>query len=156
MKRRRWGRGSSTIKPAKLLTPEARYQPPKLGSDIHDEEHCVMSDIPNTGSTPLPFYCDMTALTPDERSTHQGRISQLFGSLVRETRELTDGFAYRFDGEHYLLLASFISDERKCCPFLTFRLEVAPERGPIWLQLTAQGGVRPFLVEELGHFGATH
>ncbi len=29
-------------------------------------------------------------------------------------------------------------------------------QGPIWLQLTASGDVRPFLVEKLGHYGATH
>lgn len=115
-----------------------------------------MSDTPNTDSAPFRFYCDMTALSPEERSAHQEHITQLFSSLVRETRELADGFAYRFDGEHYPLLATFIRDERKCCPFLSFRLEVAPEHGPIWLQLTAPGEVKPFLMEELGHYGATH
>lgn len=115
-----------------------------------------MSDSANTDSTPFLFYCDMTALSPTERAAHQERITQLFGSLVQETRELGDGFVYCFDGEHYPLLAAFITDERKCCPFLTFRLEIAPEHGPVWLQLTAPGDVKPFLVEELGHYGATH
>lgn len=115
-----------------------------------------MSDISSRGSTPLLFFCDMTALSSEERTAHQERIAELFGNLVRETRELADGFAFRFDGEHYPLLAAFIADERKCCPFLSFRLEVAPEQGPVWLQLTAPGDVKPFLVEELGHYGATH
>lgn len=115
-----------------------------------------MSDTPNTDSVPSRFYCDMTGLSSEERAAHQEHITQLFSSLVRETRELADGFAYRFDGEHYPLLATFIRDERKCCPFLSFRLEVAPEHGPIWLQLTAPGEVKPFLMEELGHYGATH
>lgn len=115
-----------------------------------------MSDSESADLTPFLFFCNMTALSPEERTTHQQHITQLFGSLVRETLELADGFAYRFDGEHYPLLATFITDERKCCPFLTFRLEVAPERGPVWLQLTATGDVKPFLVEELGHYGATH
>jgi hypothetical protein len=115
-----------------------------------------MSDTPGGDATPFLFFCDMTALSPEERSAHQERSAQLFGGLVRETRELADGFAYRFDGEQYPLLAAFITDERKCCPFFTFRLEVAPEQGPIWLQLTARGDVKPFLIEELGHYGATH
>lgn len=115
-----------------------------------------MRDTSNTDSAPFRFYCDMTAPSPEERAAHQEHITQLFSGLVRETCELADGFAYRFDGEHYPLLATFIRDERKCCPFLSFRLEVASEHGPIWLQLTAPGEVKPFLVEELGHYGATH
>jgi hypothetical protein len=97
------------------------------------------------------FYCDMTALSHEERRAHQERIGQLFGTLVRETRELPDGYAYRFDNEYYPLLATFITNEQLCCPFLTFELTVARHRGPVWLQLTAPGDVKPFLREELGH-----
>jgi hypothetical protein len=113
-----------------------------------------MTDHQDIDSTPFLFYCDLTALSPIERAAHQERIAQLFGTLARETRELPDGFAYRLDGEHYPLLATFIADERRCCPFLAFRLEVAPEQGPLWLQITAQGDVKPFLVEEFGPRGA--
>jgi hypothetical protein len=106
------------------------------------------------GKTPFLFYCDMSALSPEERTAHQERIGQLFGRLAQERRELADGFAYRFDNEHYPLLATFITHEQLCCPFLAFRLEVAPHRGPVWLQLTAPGDVKPFLLEELGQYGA--
>ncbi|HEU5098097.1 MAG TPA: hypothetical protein VFU22_03565 [Roseiflexaceae bacterium] len=95
------------------------------------------------------FYCD---LTPEQRTAHQGLIGQLFGTLVQETRELPDGYAYRFDNEHYPLLTTFITNEQLCCPFLTFELTVTPHRGPVWLQLTAQGDAKPFLREELGHY----
>lgn len=98
------------------------------------------------------FYCDMTALSREERTAHQERIGQLFGTLVQETRELPDGYGYRFDNEHYPLLATFITNEQLCCPFLSFELTVTPHRGPVWLQLTAPGDVKPFLKEELGHY----
>ena len=100
------------------------------------------------------FYCDMLALTPSERQAHQALIGRLFGSLLLETRELADGYAYGFEGEHYQLVAEFITHERLCCPFLTFGLTVAPHRGPVWLQLTAPGDVKPFLTEELGQYVA--
>ena len=100
------------------------------------------------------FYCDMLALSPTERQAHQALIGRLFGGLLEETRELEDGYAYRFDGEHYSLVAEFITHERLCCPFLTFGLTVAPRRGPVWLQLTAPGDVKPFLTEELGQYVA--
>jgi hypothetical protein len=107
-------------------------------------------------TTAFLFYCDMLALSPEERQAHQELIGRLFGSLVRETRELADGFAHRFEGGHYQLVAEFITHERLCCPFLTFGLTVTPERGPVWLQLTAPGDVKPFLTEELGHSVAGH
>lgn len=103
--------------------------------------------------TPFLFYCDMSALSPKQRAAHQKLIGQLFGSLVQERRELADGFGYRFEGEHYSLLSTFISHERMCCPFLTFHLEVAAHRGPVWLELTAPGDVKQFLLEELRQYG---
>jgi hypothetical protein len=110
-----------------------------------------MSEAQNNDAAPFLFYCDMTAISPEERIAHQELSVQLFSGLLRETRELPDGYAYRFDGEHYPLLTSFIKHERLCCPFLSFRLEVAPHGGPLWLQLTAPGDVKVFLQEELSH-----
>lgn len=105
-----------------------------------------------SSDTPFLFYCDMAALSGEERTTHIELITRLFGSLVQETRELPDGFAYRFTGEHYELVATFITNERRCCPFLAFWLDVAPHGGPLWLSLTAKGDVKPFLREEIGHY----
>ena len=109
---------------------------------------------PNTQATDaaeFAFYCDMTALTPQERSAHQSLIGQLFGTLVQEIRELPNGYAYRFDNEHYPHVAAFIANEQLCCPFLTFGLALTAHRGPVWLELTAPGDVKLFLREELGH-----
>lgn len=99
--------------------------------------------------------CDLTALSEEQRTAHQAVAIQLFGSLLQETRELSDGFAYRFAAEHYQLVAAFIANERQCCPFLAFTLEVAPQHGPVWLKLTAHGDVKPFLRAELGQLIAT-
>jgi hypothetical protein len=110
-----------------------------------------MTTTPNTDETPFLFYCDMTALSAEQRTAHQELIGQLFGTLVQETRELPNGYAYRFDNAQYPQLATFITNEQLCCPFLTFELTVTPHRGPVWVQLTAAGDVKPFLQEELGH-----
>jgi hypothetical protein len=110
---------------------------------------------PNTeraNTEEFSFSCDMTALTPEQRTAHQELIGQLFGTLVQEIRELPDGYGYRFDNERYPLVATFFANEQLCCPFLTFDLTVTPHRGPVWFQLTAPGDVKPFLREELGHY----
>lgn len=86
-----------------------------------------------------PIACQIATLAPAERAAHQERIHELFGSLVRESYELPLGYTYRFDAEQYDLLASFIANERLCCPFLTFQLDIAPYSGPMWLQITAPG-----------------
>jgi hypothetical protein len=96
------------------------------------------------------FACDLSALSEEQRAAHQALAVQLFGTLLQETRELPDGFAYRFDEQDYSLVAAFIANERQCCPFFAFTLEVAPQHGPVWLRLTAQGDVKPFLRAEIG------
>ncbi len=103
-------------------------------------------------ATEFLFYCDMTALSPEERTAHQKLIGELFGNLVQETRELPNGYAYRFDNAQHPQVVAFITNEQLCCPFLTFDLTVTSHHGPVWLQLTAPGDVKPFLREELGHY----
>lgn len=109
-----------------------------------------MNDADAARPAQVAFACDLSALTPAERARHQQRLAELFGGLVRERRELPAGFAYRFDSEQLVALAQFIAAERRCCPFLTFRLEVAPAQGSLWLEMTAPGRVKPFLAEEFG------
>ncbi len=53
-----------------------------------------------------------------------------------------------------LTIAAFIADERLCCPFFHFRLDIEPEQGPIWLQLTGTEDVKPFL-QSLGFYPPT-
>ena len=57
--------------------------------------------------------------------------------------------AFRFPAEEYEAVAHFVARERLCCPFLRFVLEVAPERGPLWLRLTGAEGVTAFMRAEL-------
>jgi hypothetical protein len=68
---------------------------------------------------------------------------------VEEIRELADGLAFRFPAEEYDSVSEFVGRERLCCPFLTFTLEVSPERGPLGLRLTGAEGVKAFIRAEL-------
>ena len=78
-----------------------------------------------------PFVCQLNALSSSERAEHQ----QLTGRLalaVRATRELPDGYAFDLDATQLSLidLARWSEFERRCCPFVRFVLDVAPEGGP--------------------------
>jgi hypothetical protein len=51
------------------------------------------------------------------------------------------------------LLANSISFERKCSPFLEFRIDIAPNSSPVWLSLTGCPGVKEFLSATLSWNG---
>lgn len=98
-----------------------------------------------------PFACDMTAIAAAERSVHIATIEKLFRS-VRSRRELSDGYAFELPNESDTLLtaAQFIVNERLCCPFFDFALEIEREVGAVWLSLKGRDGVKPFILAEVG------
>ena len=69
--------------------------------------------------------------------------------LPDETRELVDGYAFRFPAELYPEVVGFIANERRCCPFFTFGLEQPRNNGPMTLRITGAEGVKAFLQTEL-------
>ena len=93
----------------------------------------------------LPIACDLTALDRELRSTHVESAKQLVRDAAQEVQELPDGFAFRYTAKQYAQVAQFIGNERLCCPFFTFVLEVTPGNGPIWLRITGREGVKDFL-----------
>jgi hypothetical protein len=64
-----------------------------------------------------------------------------------ESKELEEGFAYRFSSDGSLLtdLFTLIQLEHQCCPFLKFSLIVEAGNGPVWLELTGPPGTKGFL-----------
>ena len=90
--------------------------------------------------------CDLTAIPSDVREEHVITVPQLF-ALALEVQELWNGFAIRFLNEagRFMAIAKFIENERLCCPFFNFGLEVEPNSGPLWLRLTGGEGVKEIL-----------
>jgi hypothetical protein len=93
----------------------------------------------------IPIACDMSAISADEREAHEMLAKQLFFEAVPERQELDDGYAFRFRADQYALLAAFIGNERLCCPFFRFTLEVTSAQGPLWLRITGGEGVKEFM-----------
>jgi hypothetical protein len=100
-----------------------------------------------------PFACNMEAIKSDRRQQHIAAACQLFRA-VRSIRELQDGYAFHLPDESNVLqlVMEFISLERLCCPFFGFTVEIEPEGGAVWLQLTGREGVKPFIRAEIGEF----
>jgi hypothetical protein len=89
-------------------------------------------------------------LTPELR---QRKVTVMAGlkNLVMEKQETAKGFRYRFDGSDQTLelLNDFIRTERLCCDFFTFRLTVADQESPAWLELSGPEGAKAFIENEL-------
>ena len=97
----------------------------------------------------LPLACDLLALEADVRATHVGAAAQLLRSDAAEVTELPDGYVFRYRADQYEQVVQFIANERRCCPFFTFALEVTPAQGPLWLRITGREGAKEILQAEL-------
>ena len=101
---------------------------------------------PETQDTPI--VCDMNVFTPQERENHIRTTNQLFQS-VQGIHEVERGYEFIFSNsngpEIITQLAEFISNERRCCPFLEFTLRISPKDKPISLLLTGPEGTQDFL-----------
>jgi hypothetical protein len=92
--------------------------------------------MPDPSHPELPIACDLGALTPAGRSAHPSLVTRVLGEAPFAVDELPDGLAFRFDEAHYAIIVELIAQERRCCPFFRFVLEVTPQRGPLWLRIT--------------------
>jgi hypothetical protein len=93
----------------------------------------------------------MTAIESASRAQHTALTVELF-QAVETIYELPNGYAFRLHNETALLMkvAEFIANERLCCPFFGFTVEIEPEGGALWLHLTGRDGVKPFIQAEVG------
>jgi hypothetical protein len=99
--------------------------------------------------------CVISAIAPDEREAHLARASRLMFTAFQERHALPDGFAWRFTADDYDELCRFVANERRCCPFFTFTLEMTPHSGPIWLRITGDEVVSAFLQPEMASYVST-
>src|SRR5277367_4394475 len=101
-----------------------------------------------TSAVEIPIACDLGAIAATDRPRYYGLRSMLRPAAVGK-RELPNGIAIQISTERMTLaqVAEWISFERKCCPFLEFRIDVAPKSGPVWVSLTGRAGVKEFLAQ---------
>ena len=95
-----------------------------------------------------PLACDLSAISASDRP-HYNELRRAVAASVVGKRELPDGLAVQIDIDRIALpqIAEWISFERKCCPFFEFRIDLAPDLGPVWLSLTGRAGVKEFISE---------
>jgi hypothetical protein len=109
-------------------------------------------DSDESGSAGL--VCVPSAIPAIERAQHFVLARYLLNKQAAERVDLLDGYAFQFSADRLVELVRFIDNERKCCPFMTFRLEIAPQDGPVWLRITGPEGTREVLQAELSLEGS--
>ena len=92
----------------------------------------------------IPIACTLTENELRER--RENVLKKLSGSLI-DFEELENGFSYRFPADDALLLdlVNVINLERKCCPFLNFKLTIESGNDQVSLAMTGAEGTKEFL-----------
>lgn len=110
---------------------------------------------PKEGNAPLA--CVPGALPAAERDPHFALIRSLFGAVeaVRVEAdavrvEAEAGYAFRLPVSALEPVARFVRNERRCCPFLDFVIDVGAGADRLELRMTGPEGTVEFLERELG------
>ena len=92
----------------------------------------------------LTIACELS--TPELAARRRTVLAHLM-TEVQERRITNLGLHLRFPPTKGIIatLGAFIEDERLCCRFLDFRLDVARGGGHVWLRLSGPRGTRQFL-----------
>jgi hypothetical protein len=101
---------------------------------------------------PIPFACDMTALSGAQRSRHH-ELAVFLRSALKAVRELPEGYEFEFPLETatYAALTEITPLEHTCCPFFEIAIRLEPDDRLFW-QLTGQEGVKQFIQMEFGEW----
>ena len=100
-------------------------------------------------TTQSKFYCNIKALTPEERAHHKQLGDKLMAAR-KATVEMANGYEFQFGpGDATLAeLADWVVNESKCCPFFDFHIDLENEGKLICLRLTGEEGVKQFIRSE--------
>lgn len=94
--------------------------------------------------------CVPQAIPLDERASHFELGRQLLNSRARSRESLPGGYKFIFEAELLVDIARFVANERRCCPFMTFEIQVSGGDGSLRLRMTGPIGTREVLDAELG------
>lgn len=102
-------------------------------------------------TTQSKFYCNIKALTPEERAHHK-QLSEKLMAARKAIVETEKGYEFQFGPQDATLaeLADWVVAESKCCPFFDFHIDLENEGKLICLRLTGEEGVKQLMRAEFG------
>jgi hypothetical protein len=95
------------------------------------------------------FYCNIKALTPEERARHKLLTEKLM-TARKESVETEKGYEFQYSPADVSLaeLAEWVAAESKCCPFFDFHIDLEREGKLACLRLTGEEGIKAFIRAE--------
>ena len=107
----------------------------------------------NAPTPPTPIACRLDLLSPAERQREQHLLA-LVRRQLGAAQPTPTGYRFAVPPELLGKVGELIGLERRCCPFLAFSLEVAPEQGEVSLNIHGGPGggpeVRDFVAQTFG------
>jgi len=96
--------------------------------------------------TEISIACNLNAISSDRREQWIETVKQVYAS-VQEVQNMPDGYRFLLPTNSAMLLkvAEYISNERLCCAFLGFTVEIEPNGGTFWLRLSGGEGVKEYM-----------
>lgn len=94
--------------------------------------------------------CDLTVLDPPSRERHRALLHDVVVARRLDARDLPDGVELLYPADLVTDVAEWIAYERRCCPFLTFELELRAGDGGLRLRLRGPEGTREIVTRALG------
>jgi hypothetical protein len=108
-----------------------------------------MNKEKQVATTQSKFYCNIKALTPEERARHK-HLSEKLLAARKETVETEKGYEFQYSPADVSLaeLAEWVAAESKCCPFFDFHIDLEREGKLACLRLTGEEGIKAFIRAE--------
>jgi hypothetical protein len=102
-------------------------------------------------TTKSKFYCNVKALTPEERVRHK-QLGEKLMAARKEIVETEKGYEFQYSPADISLaeLAEWVGAESKCCPFFDFHIDLEREGKLLCLRLTGEEGIKAFIRAEFG------
>jgi len=96
---------------------------------------------------PLPaIACAPMAIPASERSSHFALGQALLSKRALSKQLLDDGYIFTFASKDFGDVARFVGNERLCCPFMAFSLEIPHSGGPLSLCMSGPPGLAKSLM----------
>jgi arsenate reductase len=98
-----------------------------------------------------PRFVRNLAAFDTEQKLHYTFLVDHLRRAMQAREDLPDGYAYILlaDTSTCVQAMEFVTMERHCCPFLSFRLEIPSEDGPLTLSLIGPEGAKELLADFL-------
>jgi hypothetical protein len=100
------------------------------------------------GKQPV-LACRLDALTAREQAEQKELRARLERAITGVTED-TEGYTFHYAAEiTAATVITWVENERKCCPFLRFTLDMPEDGGPLRLRVWGVPGVKAFVAAEM-------